>query len=254
METKDLKTIGGKVNVTVHKSYLKHGNGHYTRVQRTTASMGNVIALIASKTKLFDEAALVAAQMLFKEAILTLLAEGKAVDVFEVGILYPSFKGSFNGTDIEEGGAFGLKFTPSEDAVNAVQRTDVSATLHAKTDPLIYSIEDLFTHTDDFSITRGKPCRITGSRVKIAGADPSVGLYFAPQLADGSCNNDASTWIKIEESYFFKNTDRFLEFTVPETLKTGASYFPVIKTQAGRGTTHNKTVRSSVSPDTVLIR
>lgn len=72
----------------------KKDNTNHARVQRTTAGMDNVIALITKKSSLFDKAGLVAAQMLFKEAILDLLQQGIAVNLFELGTLYPCAQGS----------------------------------------------------------------------------------------------------------------------------------------------------------------
>ena len=70
MNTSKISNLKGSVNVTVHKNYLKHDNtSSYAKVQRTTAGMNNVIAKVLNKTKLFDEASLVASAMLFKNAI-----------------------------------------------------------------------------------------------------------------------------------------------------------------------------------------
>ena len=93
MNTNLITPVNGSVNVTIHKNYLKEDNSSYAKVQRTTAGMHNVIAAILDKTKVFDKASLVAAEMLFKEAILELLSRGISVNLFELGTLYPSAQG-----------------------------------------------------------------------------------------------------------------------------------------------------------------
>ena len=83
MNTNSITTLGGSVNVTIHKNYLKEDDSTYARVQRTTAGMNNVIATILTHTKVFDEASLVATVMLFKTAILELLSQGISINLFE---------------------------------------------------------------------------------------------------------------------------------------------------------------------------
>ena len=75
MNTNKIETMGGAVNVTVHKNVLKNDGSTYAKVKRATADMGNVIAAVLKKTKVFDEASLVAASMLFKEAALELISQ-----------------------------------------------------------------------------------------------------------------------------------------------------------------------------------
>ena len=247
MDTSNIELLNGSVNVTIHKNYLKDGDASYAKVQRTTAGMNNVIASICSHSSLLDKATLVAAQMLFKSAILELLQQGVSVNVLELGTLYPTVQGNIDSANpsVEEIPSLTLKFTPSEEALNAVAKASVSMAQLEETSPIVNQIEDLSTHKTDCSISAGMPIRITGRRLKIAG-DEKTGVFLAPVHSDGSIKQDETDWIKIEESRFFKNTASFLELILPFTLEHGLSYTLVIRTAAGRGNRINKTVRSLV--------
>ena len=187
MNTNSITTLGGSVNVTIHKNYLKEDNCTYAKVQRTTAGMNNVIATILTHTKVFDEASLVATVMLFKNAILELLSMGISINLFELGTLYPSAQGNINSSNpnISDIPSLTLGFTPSQEALDAVGKADISMAKIEDTTPQISTVEDLSTHKTDFTMTAGKPIRITGRKLKLAGEAESVGLFFAPQTAEG---------------------------------------------------------------------
>lgn len=90
MDTNSIQPLEGKVNVTIHKNYLKDDNSNYVKVQRTTAGMNNVIAEVLKKSKVYDAATLTAVSMLFKEAALELISQGIAVNILEIGVVYTS--------------------------------------------------------------------------------------------------------------------------------------------------------------------
>ncbi|MBP5328766.1 MAG: DUF4469 domain-containing protein [Spirochaetaceae bacterium] len=248
MNTNMINTLRGKVNVTIHKNYLKEDNSTYAKVQRTTAGMHNVIAAILNKTKVFDKASLVAVEMLFKDAILDLLSQGLSVNLFELGTLYPCAQGNIasDNPNISDIPNLSLNFTPSQEALAAVEKADISMAKLEEFAPQISIIEDLSTHLTNFTVTAGKPIRITGRRLKIAGEDEKTGLFLAPHNTEGKFDETESDWIRLDNNSFFKNTLTYLEVILPDTLETGKRYTLVIKTSAGRGKTVNKTVRELV--------
>lgn len=248
MNTNSIQMLGGSVNVTIHKNYLKEGDNSYAKVQRTTAGMDNVIATILNHTKVFDEASLVATVMLFKEAILELLALGAAINLFELGTLYPCAQGNIpsSNPNISEIPNLSLGFTPSQEALKAVSKADISMAKPEETLPQISRIEDLSTHKTDCTITAGQPVRITGRNLRIAGDEEQVGLYFAPQNDNGKINDNEAEWLKIDDSSFFKNTHTYQELILPATLESGKSYFIVIRTASGHSKTINKTIKEMI--------
>ncbi len=255
MNTNEIELLKGSVNVTIHKNHLKDDDSTYAKVKRNTAGMNNVIATILKNSTLLDKATLVAAQMLFKEAILELLQQGIAVSVFELGTLYPCAQGNIENSNpsVLDVPTLSLGFTPSITALEAVKKTDISMAQMEDTQPVINQIEDLSTHKTDFTITKGKPVRITGRRLKIAGEDDKAGLFFAPQQADGSIKKDESDWVKVDEKKFFKNTSSYLELILPDTFESSSKYKIVVRTASGRGNRINKSIRSLVFDKTVTV-
>lgn len=256
MDTNSIEKINGSVNVTIHKNYFKNDDTNHAKVQRTTAGMDNVIALVCDKSTLFDKASLVAAQMLFKEAILDLIQQGVAVNLFELGTLYPCSQGSIssNNPSLTEIPSLTLGFTPAQVSLYAVSKANISMSQLAETIPVINLIEDLSTHKTDFSLSLSKPVRITGRRLKIAGEQSATGLYFAPQNDTGLIDESEADWIRVDDTNFFKNTATFLEFILPATLSTDKKYSIIIKTAAGRGKAINKTVRKLVYDKPITIK
>ena len=248
MNTNSIQTLGGSVNVTIHKNYLREGDNSYAKVQRTTAGMDNVIATILNHTKVFDQASLVATVMLFKEAILELLTQGAAINLFELGTLYPCAQGNIpsSNPNISEIPNLSLGFTPSQEALKAVGKADISMAKPEETLPQISHIEDLATHSTDYTVSAGHAVRITGRRLRIAGDETQVGLYFAQQTDNGKMNENEAEWVKADNSDFFKNTPTYLELFLPGTLESGKSYFIVIRTASGHGKTINKTVKEMI--------
>lgn len=248
MNTSKILPLSGTVNVTIHKNYFKQDDSSYAKVQRTTAGMNNVIATILNKSKLFDEATLVASVLLFKESILDLISQGFAVNLFELGTLYPNIQGSISSLnpDTTEIPALTLGFSPSQEALSAVSKAEIVNAQKEESLPVISSIEDLSTHKTDFSVTVNMPIRIKGRRVKIAGDSSQVGLFFAKNDENGFYDKDESNWIRVKDENFFKNTSGFLEFILKEDLIPGQNYTLIIKTAAGRGASVNKTIRTLV--------
>ncbi len=248
MNTNSIQTLGGTVNVTIHKNYLKEDDSTYAKVQRTTAGMNNVIATILTHTKVFDEASLVASVMLFKDAMRELLSQGVAINLFELGTIYPCAQGNIpsSNPNISDLPNLTLKFTPSNEALKAVGKADISMAKIEETVPQISRIEDLSTHSSDCTISAGKPVRIKGRRLRIAGDENNVGLYFAQQTDSGKINENEAEWIKIDTSSFFKNTHTYLELILPDNLESGKSYFIVIRTSSGHGKTINKSIKELI--------
>lgn len=255
MNTNGIELINGSVNVTIHKNYLKDDNSTYAKVKRTTAGMNNVIATILKGSTLLDKATLVASQMLFKDAILELLQQGISVSLFELGILYPSVQGNIENPNpsIEEIPALTLGFTPSDEALSAIKKTDISMAQLEDTSPVINQIEDLLTHKTDCSLTSGMPIRISGRRLKITGDDEKTGLFFAPQKADGTIETEETDWIRVDKEKFFKNTSTYLELILPSILERQSKYTLVLRTASGRGNRINKTLKNLIFDKTITI-
>ena len=255
MDTNGIELLEGSVNVTIHKNPFKDDDSTYAKVKRNKAGMNNVIATILKSSKLLDKATLVAAEMLFKDAILELLHNGISVSIFELWTLSLSAQGNIDSANpsVEEIPSLTLGFTPSDAAIEAISATGVSTAQLEESQPVINLLEDLSTHKTDYTITSGMPIRIKGRRLKIAGEDEQVGLFFAPQQPDGTIKKDESDWIRIEDDKFFKNTSSYLELILPTNLVSGSKYTLIVRTASSRGKRINKTLRKLVFERTLTV-
>lgn len=241
-----------KVNVKIHKNFLKDGDFSYAKVSRNTANAENLIAVIteSSSTKI-DEGYLYYCARLFKEAILKKLKEGSAVNIFDMGTLYLTACGNIEGSnpDSSKIPKFSVDFTPSEEAKLAVQDVEVSETLFSDNSPTINTFTDLFTAKTGTQITHGKSMQINGTKLKVAGE--GSGVFFVPSTESGTANEDESSWIKVP--LLSRNLPSELQFFLPDELETGKSYFIAIKTFASHGSRTIKTLRQSISSVAVEI-
>lgn len=241
-----------KVNVKIHKNFLKDGDFSYAKVSRNTANAENLIAVITenSSTKI-DEGYLYYCAKLFKEAILKKLKEGSAVNIFDIGTLYINACGNIEGRnpDSTKIPKFSVGFTPSEEAKRAVQDVKISETLLSDSSPTINTFTDLFTAKTGTQITRGKSMQINGAKLKVAGE--GSGIFFVPATENGAANEDEKTWIKVP--LLSRNLPSELQFFLPDELEMGKSYFVAIKTFASHGSKTIKTLRQSISSVAVEI-
>ena len=241
-----------KVNVTIHKNFLKEENCSFAKVSRNTVNAENLIAVIRemSSTRI-DEGYLYYCAKLFKEAILKKLKEGAAVNLFDMGTLYLTANGNINGTnpssvDIPH---LSVGFTPSNEAKEAVKNVEINQTFIADTSPIINTFTDLYTTQSGTQITHSKSMQINGSRLKVAGE--SSGIFFVPVKDDNSMNENETTWIKVP--VISKNLPSELQFFLPEELEIGKKYYIVIRTSSSHGSRLTKKVRIGKSDTPIEI-
>lgn len=254
MDTNILE-LNNTVNVTVHKNHLLDGSSSFARVKRRTIQMNSVIAEILKHNKTIDKATLIHSVILFEDAILDVLKQGFAVDLFGLGTIYLTAQGSMDSlspltSDIPQ---ISLGFTPSEKACKAVRNIEVDTASLAETNPIIFQIEDRFTFNINNTITAGKSIKITGRKLKISGDESKVGVFFAEILTDGSYSKDEASWIQIKKSELGTNLPKTLEFYLPESIESGKSYALIIKTANGYGKRINKTIRTHVYDNFVTV-
>lgn len=117
--------------------------------------------------------------------------QGKAVNVLDLGTMYIAMKCNAKGkSDVAENGSFCIKFTPT-------------------------------------TLAKGKPCRISGSRLKLGGN--GCGIFFAPVDSAGNMNDDETSWTSVSHSTLFRNMPSELNFFVPDSLEEG-KYKIVLRT------------------------
>jgi len=240
-----LKNSSSILSVTLHENNFTKDGTYYATVSRNTATFKNILSEIAEDNKGMDPFMLQFAAILIQKKILKMLEQGKAVNVLDLGTMYIAMKCNAKGkSDVSESGNFYIKFTPTNLTNEAISSLSVDKIVYADGSPEITAIADLSNAEANGSITKGKPCRITGSRLKLGGE--TWGIYFAPVDSDGKMNSDESQWTKVNESNLFRNKPTELNFFVPDSLSEG-SYRIVLRTSyLGKGTSR-KTMLESMS-------
>jgi hypothetical protein len=239
------------VNLTRHKSYFNEAASDYLSVQRKTADIESLIATIQKKDTGINPYMIMHCATLLKEAVITKLSAGNAVDVFGLGtfylIAYPS-KDDASKTTIS------VSFTPSQEARDAVAGVDISAMQTENTDPVITELKNLYTQKAGDELSAGYSVRVSGSRLRIAGDESTAGIFFAPCKEDGTYDLTGTGWIQVKESAIETNNPSALSFFLPSAVTAG-TYRLIIKTAAStNGSRINKTlVRTAVYDNIVTV-
>ena len=147
---KRINSLTDSVNVTIHASKLAKGSGSYAKVQRNTAYIGNIVERVSKNAVIpgGTETLLYVAGLL-RDGILSLLSEGKAVDLLEMGILYLKPQKGMESTnpEISDVPSMTLGFTPSIKAIEAVKNITVGADITKSNLPMPKTLLDLHTKT-----------------------------------------------------------------------------------------------------------
>lgn len=212
-----LENSSSVLSITLHENNFTKDGTYYATVSRNTASFKNILSEIAEDNKGMDPFMLQFAAILIQKKILKLLEQGKAVNVLDLGTMYIAIKCNAKGkSDVQENGNFYIKFTPSSIANNAISSLSVDKIVYADGSPEITEITDLSSN-ENSSVSKGKPCRISGNRLKLGGENS--GIYFALLDSDGKTYSEESSWIKVPSENVFRNKPTELNFFVPDTLE-----------------------------------
>ncbi|MDR2783271.1 MAG: DUF4469 domain-containing protein [Treponema sp.] len=121
-----------------------------------------------------------------KQVIADIIAEGGAVH-FELFNAYPSIQGVFNGPDEAFDPAkhkVRINLHPGAALRSAVSQIKLKRVAAVLTGTVITSVVDVKSGTVNNKLTPGRDIKIAGAKLKIAGDDPSAGLYFVPAAGD----------------------------------------------------------------------
>lgn len=249
---KRINSLTDSVNVTIHASKLAKGSGSYAKVQRNTAYIGNIVELVSKNAVIpgGTETLLYVAGLL-RDGILSLLSEGKAVDLLEMGILYLKPQKGMESTnpEISDVPTMTLGFTPSIKAIEAVKNITVGADITKSNLPMPKTLLDLPTKMLGVDITSGYTVR-TG--LKVAGENS--GIFLAPCDDEGIYKTDESDWVSVcNAEDLIDNTNTQLEFNVPVDTTAG-TYRLIVKTASSTGNRVNKTLRTGIMEDVVTVK
>ena len=163
-----------------------------------------------------------------KAGILSNLSNAKSVNLLDLGTLYIALSGGMKiaPKTASEISSLTVKFTPSKPLLESVGKLEIDKIVYADSAPLISSIKCLWDGIEEKAVKPGKLVSITGSRLKLEGAD--CGLYFCPVIEDGSVETDETKWLKCAVT---RNLPKTLEAYVPDNLTVGEKYTLAIKTR-----------------------
>ena len=241
------------VNVTMHKAMFSSEDVIYAKVHRETALMGNIVDKIYDKNKVFDRETLLYVAGLFKNGILALLSEGKAVDMLQLGVLYLKPNGTVEEGKLDNIPEMTLGFTPSEVACAAVKGVTVAGDVTKSSEPEVSYLFDMHKEAKTDAVSKGYTLKIKGDRLKIAGDEAETGLFFAPCDAEGKKDEDRANWVHIRPSPSMENTAKTVCVNLPAYMKEG-TYRLIVCTAFGAGKRLNKSIREGIYANVVTIQ
>ena len=217
-----------KVSVSIRKSSFSTSTSFFGLVSRNTVNIDNMISSICEKVPSYDKYELKRFAKDLKAEIKSNIANGKSVNLLDLGTLYIALSGGMKVAPktASEISAFTVKFSPSKPLTESVSNIEIDKIVYVNTAPLISSVKCLWENTEDGTVLLNKIVRITGNKLKIEGE--KGGVYFCPTDSNGEPDDDETKWIK---AVVTRNLPKTIELYVPENLEVGQSYALCIKTR-----------------------
>lgn len=206
-------------------------NTYIARVPRKTISTDKLLDLVESHNKGIDRFQVSHAMELLKKEILEQAALGFAVDIIEICKLYIAPISSVRSLtpEAETVTGFEARFTVNEELKKNLKGVTAAVTTVVNSCPQISKIEDPAQDATDGVLKATFSARLKGKKLKLGGE--TSGIFFIPADENGKAVSNEELWTKVPENFITKNTDIMLEFHIPRTLETGASYFLAVRTQ-----------------------
>jgi hypothetical protein len=194
-----------------------------------SASINDLIDDAVSRGTDVNPTTLKASYDLLKTAAMSRALRAQRVD-FGLGIFYLESTGSFIGDAAKWDGSKNrliVKALPSTEIREAVKSVSVEVMGMARVPNMISSVVDVFTGQENVCLTRGGMAHINGSKIKIAGSSPEVGLKLTKQ-PDGNVWNILLTSIGV-------NDPSRISFVVPTDLPPGEYVLTIVTQYSGGG-------------------
>ncbi|MDR1218297.1 MAG: DUF4469 domain-containing protein [Treponema sp.] len=184
----ELRNVLHVIRAWLYPNYLEHGGKFIARAKtERTLSVEQVCAEAVTRggSDLNYDTMVDAVNAYFDEAFYQ-LADGFSVENGYFSI-HPKIGGTFDHADDKadkERNPVDFAFRKRRELRDVISRITVEIEGAAESGAYIAEVLDVTSGTSDERLTAGGVVTILGSRVKIAGEDPSCGLYLAQ--ADGS--------------------------------------------------------------------
>jgi len=190
----------------------------------------DLIKLVLTRRTDLSATTIKASIELVKEVAITELANGASVK-FGLGYFNLTVNGVFIGDNASWDSSqhsLTVNATPTAEVREAVKATSVNVRGMAASGLFVNSVTDVTTGTVNSRLTPGGGVNLSGSRIKIDGSDPEVGIHLI--------NQQTSAVIAIPPTSLLVNEPSKLTFVVPATLPDGdyklsvcTQYSPSIK-------------------------
>ncbi len=241
------------VSVTLHTNRLNENDGYYGKITRNTVTLENIIAEIQERNSGIDPYMVQHVAHLLEDTILSLLAQGKAVNVLNLGTLYVAVSGGISGVNPSAASVngFSAKFTTSSRTNEAVASIVVDKVVVSQSEPLIDKVECLWDAMETDTIRPGKMVRLTGSRLRLGATDS--GITFVPLDAGGNPSEDPDDAIAVDTTMVMVNNPKTLEFYAPDSLDGSTKYAIKVSTNyIKKGSQRKEPLSCWSSPQTVV--
>ena len=195
-----------------------------------TASVDDLINDSVARGTDISPVTLRASYDLLKSAALKRVLRGQRVE-FGMGVFHMEVSGLFIGDAAKWDASKNrliARTLPSKELREALKHVSVEVLGMAQTPNMISSVLDVVTGQENTCLTRGGMAHITGTHIRIAGSDPSVGLKLR-LLPDGTAFTVPATAIGI-------NDPSRVSFVVPLDLPAGEYELSIVTQYTGGGT------------------
>jgi len=229
------------IDIQICKNHLTNDDSYYGQVfkggMRTKESIIEMI--VGSRTELRGTTILASSNM-FDNKTMERLLQGETVS-YGFFRLFLSVNGKFRrGSKWNpESNHFELCVEPTDEFRELLQTTKGKIINLPDTNMFLYSAFDTSTDTVNKNITPGCVVEINGKTIKIAGDDPSTGVFLQ--------NIETEEEVKIPQNNIIVNHPKRLLILSPKTLAHG-SYRIIIRTQYTVGSKLTKVVKTCRSP------
>lgn len=194
----------------------------------------DLIKLVLARRTDLSATTIKASIELVKEVAINELANGASVK-FGLGYFNLTVNGVFIGDNASWDSSqhsLTVNATPTAEVREAVKATSVNVRGMAASGLFVNSVTDVTTGTVNSRLTPGGGVNLSGSRIKIDGSDPGVGIHLI--------NQQTSAVIAIPPTSLLVNEPSKLTFVVPATLPDGDYKLSITTQFSAQGRDLNK--------------
>ena len=225
------------IDIQISKNHLTNDDSYYGQVfkGRMRTKEAIIEMIVGSRTELRGSTILAASNM-FDNKTMERLLQGETVS-YGFFRLFLSVNGKFRRGSKwnSESNYFALCVEPTDEFRDLLQTTKGRIMNLPDTNMFLYSAFDTETDTVNKNITPGRVVEIIGKTIKIAGDDPSVGIFLQ--------NIETEEELKIAQNSIIINHPKRLMIVSPNVLAPG-SYRIIIRTQYTVGSKLTKGVKT----------